>query len=267
MLGVRFADEDIRRARRAYYGSISYIDSMVGRILETLRAIGAQDDTAIIFASDHGEMLGERGMWFKKHFFEPSLKVPLLLKAPWISPQRVQELVSLVDLLPTFMGLAQGAGWQSPVEPLEGMDLCTLLEGNSGATDRAVFAEYLAESTPAPLLMIRRGPFKYIWSSVDPVLLFDLENDPHEQVNLATLAEYSDVLARFEVEALQKWDSEAMSREIVRSQRQRRLIMEVQRSGKEVRWNHDESAEDDVLWYRGKGSYNEWAFAYLPLEE
>ena len=72
MLNIRFDDADILTARRAYYGSISYLDAKIGTLLDTLERTGQRDNTVIVFTSDHGEMLGERGMWFKKHFYEPS---------------------------------------------------------------------------------------------------------------------------------------------------------------------------------------------------
>ena len=136
------------------------------------RAIGASQNTAIVFTSDHGDMLGERGMWFKKHFFEPSLRVPLFLAGPSIKPQRVSELASLVDLLPTFCGLANGGDWKGAIEPLEGVDLTALLDQGNQSPRRTIFAEYLAEATLAPIFMIRRGRHKFISSSKDPALLF-----------------------------------------------------------------------------------------------
>ena len=153
MLDSRFADEDIARARRAYYGSISYLDAMIGQVLDTLNATGRSENTAIIFTSDHGEMLGERGMWFKKHFFEPALRVPLIMMGPGITPGRVSTPASLVDLLPTFMGLAQGSGWQSPVESLDGIDLTTFI-ATPAESERPIYAEYLAEATTSPILML-----------------------------------------------------------------------------------------------------------------
>ena len=266
MLNTRFADEDIARARRAYYGSISYIDAMLGRILDTLQATGAAENTAIIFTSDHGEMLGERGMWFKKHFYEPALRVPLILHAPWIEPQRVREFASLVDLVPTFMGLATGSGWKSPVEPLEGVDLTGLLGNGGGAPQRTIHAEYLAEATKAPILMLRRGDLKYISSTEDPPLLFNLADDPNERVNLATLEDHVDLVRELEEEVRNKWDSAALSAEIIESQRRRALILSGYKTGGAPRWNHDEDEQDQVIWYRGQGSYNEWAFAHLPVK-
>ncbi|MEM6696232.1 MAG: choline-sulfatase [Pseudomonadota bacterium] len=266
MLDVSFAEDDIRRARRAYYGSISYIDAMVGRILETLEAIGRTDDTVIVFTSDHGEMLGERGMWFKKHFFEAALRIPLIIKMPGRGPERIETPVSLVDLLPTFMGLAEGSGWRSSVEHLDGEDLTTLLDA-APEPDRPVFAEYLAEATTAPIFMIRRGRFKFIGSKADPPLLFDLDADPDERRDLASDPDYAPVLRQFSSEVSQKWDEDALTDRIVKSQKRRRLIVQGYGKARPPRWNHDEYSTDEVLWYRGEGGYNEWAFAHLPVTQ
>lgn len=261
MLDATFADSDIARARRAYYGAISYLDSMIGRVLDALEAAGLRESTAIVFASDHGEMLGERGMWFKKHFFEPSLRIPLILRLPGAAPRRVATPASLVDLLPTFMGLAEGRGWSSEVEPLDGEDLLALIE-EAPDPERPVYAEYLAEATPAPILMIRRGRHKFVWSSEDPPLLYDLAEDPRELSNLADSPGHAGVVARFRAEVARKWDNGALSESVRLSQRRRRLVMA---AGDKPRWNHGEAPADKVLWYRGQGSYNDWAFAYLPV--
>lgn len=260
MLGIEFSDEDVQRAVRAYYGSISYIDSMVARVLEALRATGADKDTAIIFTSDHGEMLGERGMWFKKHFFEKALRVPLILHTPWIAPQRVSELTSLVDLVPTFNALA---GVADAVEPLEGQALTGLLDRGNPAPARTVYAEYLAEATPVPIFMVRRGRFKFLSSSYDGEMLFDLEADPDERKNLVQSEAHRDTLAGFRAEVAAKWDEAALTRDIVLSQQRRALVREAMGQGQKLRWNHHESETDQVLWYRGEQGYNEWAFKYI----
>ncbi|MBY6058037.1 choline-sulfatase [Leisingera daeponensis] len=260
MLGIEFNDEDVQRAIRAYYGSISYIDSMVARVLDALRATGADKNTAIIFTSDHGEMLGERGMWFKKHFFEKALRVPLILSAPWIMPQRVSELTSLVDLVPTFNAIAS---IENEVEPLEGVALTSLLDRGNPAPERTVYAEYLAEATPVPIFMIRRGNFKFLSSSHDGEMLFDLEADPDERTNLALSPGHQETVAGFRDEVAEKWNEAALTRDIVRSQRRRALVREAMGQGQKQRWNHHESETDQVLWYRGEQGYSEWAFKYI----
>lgn len=264
MLNVRFSDEDIRRARRAYYGSISYLDELIGRVLAALEGTGQADNTVIVFTSDHGEMLGERGMWFKKHFFEPSLHVPLIVKAPGVPASRCQTAVSLVDLLPTFMGFASGGAWRSDVEDLDGDDIMPFLQAEQ--LDRTVCCEYLAEATTAPIFMLNRGSLKFIHSEADPPLLFDLDADPDERRNLATDPAWAEVVAQFTSEVQQRWDSADLSEQIRLSQRRRRLINAGYAHGERPRWNHGEDPGTDVIWYRGEGSYNAWAFDYLPIE-
>jgi choline-sulfatase len=238
---------------------------MIGQLFKTLDAIGKAKDTAIIFTSDHGEMLGERGMWFKKHFYERALQVPLLMKLPGQTPMRVSTPASLVDLLPTFMGIATGDAWHSEVENLEGHDL-TQTVGAAPEPDRPVFAEYLAEATPTPILMIRKGTYKFIYSRIDPVLLFDLANDPNERNNIANDPSQLDRVVEFEKLVAKKWNIDTLTADIVESQKRRRLIVEGYKNGVKPRWNHAEEATDEVIWYRGEGGYNEWAFSFLPVK-
>lgn len=262
ILDHEFDEAEVRRAIRAYYGSISYVDGLIGKVLAALKATGQDRNTAIVFTSDHGEMLGERGLWFKKSFYEPSARIPLILSAPWIPAGRVEELVSLVDLLPTFMGLATGAGWDGAVETIEGTDLTTLLDDPGPA--RTVYCEYLAEAVTAPIFMIRRGPYKFISSSTDPVLLFDVEADPDERRNLADDPEHAALVAEFAAEVLAKWNEPELTGRILLSQRRRRLIREAMK-GAPTRWNHDERPGEPTRWYRS-GGYNEWALSYLAAD-
>ena len=96
----------MRRARHAYYAAISYADERIGEVLGALAESGLRDDTIVLFTADHGEMLGERGLWYKMAFFEPSARVPLIVSAPGrIAPGRVAEPVSLLDLAPTLLEL------------------------------------------------------------------------------------------------------------------------------------------------------------------
>ena len=288
MFGVTFKEEDIQRARRAYYGSVSYIDSLITRLLAALKDTGVDQSTAIVFTSDHGDMLGERGLWFKKHFYEHSLRVPLILNAPWIKPQRIRELVSLVDLLPTFNGLAAGKPWMGEEKELAGMDLTSLLV-NGGTPppgtappgypveeppfrepqfgDRTVYAEYLAEATPVPMFMIRRGQYKFFTSACDGNFLYNLAQDPNERNNLAGMPEYQAEVEDFSREVDEKWDATRLTQQILKSQRRRSMILAATRSGTEVRWNHNEEPGQSVPWYRGHGGYNQWAFEYTPVEE
>lgn len=99
-------DTDYRRARRGYYGMISYVDSLFGRLMGALDDSGFSHNTVIVFASDHGDMIGERGMWFKKTLFEPAIRVPLIVARPKGLAWRVSMPANLVDIFPTLCDLA-----------------------------------------------------------------------------------------------------------------------------------------------------------------
>ena len=262
MLDADFSEEELRTARRAYFGSLSYTDMLIGLVLDALKDAGFAENTAIVFTSDHGDFLGERGLWFKKHFYDPSLKVPLFVTAPWIAPGRASTLASLVDLLPTFNGLAQGSPWQDRTLPLEGADLTGIL--SAPQPERAIYAEYLAEAAEAPICMIRRGRYKFVTCETDGHLLFDMVSDPDERVNLAEDPAHAERLAGFAAEAAAKWDVPGLTAVIKASQQRRLLIRDAAAQGEPVCWNHGERPGEDVPWYRGKQGYNEWAFDYLP---
>ncbi len=259
--GGEVPEADIMRARRAYYGMVSYIDDQVGTLLAALEASGLADNTVIVITSDHGEMLGERGLWFKKTFFEPALRVPLILHAPGrMEPGRVATLASLVDLLPTFASIASDGRWDGAVEPLDGADLTVL--GADG--DRAVHAELLCEGIKAPIFMIRRGRFKFITGGEDPDLLFDVESDPDERRNLAGDPAHAQTVAAFAAEAATLWDQEALSQQIVLSQRRRLLVRAAHDRGARPAWDFQAPDTTEDRWFRGDGNYNDWAFDFLP---
>ncbi|MCE3250565.1 MAG: choline-sulfatase, partial [Geminicoccaceae bacterium] len=179
---IEITSDDVRRARRAYYGAISYVDDWVGRLVATLGEFGLADDTVVLFTSDHGDLLGERGLWYKMCFFEWAVRVPLIVSAPGrFARRRVAAPVSLVDLLPTLLDLA-GARDIAAIEP-DGASLLPALEG-SELGERTVLGEYLAEGALAPIFMIRRGVWKFVGSEPDPPLLYDLERDPLDPAGL-----------------------------------------------------------------------------------
>ena len=104
---VDISVDDIYRARRAYYGNVSYIDEWVGRLFATLEECNLQHNTTVLITSDHGDMLGEYGLWYKMSFREWSCRIPLIMWQPqhW-KPHRVTQAVSQVDILPTLLGIA-----------------------------------------------------------------------------------------------------------------------------------------------------------------
>ncbi len=259
MFNTVFDEADINRARRAYFGSISFLDCQIGKILKSLSDNNMANETVVIFTSDHGDMLGERGLWFKKHFFEPSIRVPLFISMPNQPAKRIANPVSLVDLLPTLMGLVEGHDWSSTVEKLDGANLIRWINGDA-EPNRAIYAEYLAESTTSPILMVLQEPYKFIWSNEDPYLLYDLEKDPNELTSIAHTPEYESLVNSFVEEIQQTWDPSLLHEKIIQSQRRRHKIRNAQAIGNKPRWNHGEKTGEQVLWYRGEQGYNDWAF-------
>ena len=173
----------VRAARHAYYAMVSYVDDKVGRLMETLAACGFADDTVVVFTADHGEMLGERGMFYKQCFFEPSVRVPLIVHAPTrFAARRVAAPVSLVDLLPTLLDLADtNVAWP---EPTDGASLVPKLRGEA-PVPRRVISEYTDMGVIAPCRMVRDGRYKYLYTHGHPAQLFDLSDDPLELSNRA----------------------------------------------------------------------------------
>lgn len=171
-----------RHPGRPYDGEISEVDEQVGRLLEALRHQGLDGKTVVAVAADHGEGLGEHGeLTHGLLLYEPTLHVPLLLRAPWaVKPRVVEAPVSLVDLAPTLAGLL---GRPFP-GTLDGRDLSkTLLAGGEPAPEE-VYAEtrYPATFGWSPLSALRRRDLKYI--SAPAPELYDLRRDPREATNL-----------------------------------------------------------------------------------
>ncbi len=237
MNGVQITTEQVRAARRAYYGAISYVDDHVGKLINLLRETGRLDDTVVILTSDHGEMLGERGLWYKMNFFEGSARVPLVVTAPpRFEAGRVSSPVTTMDLLPTLVGLAQDGDVSGIVGPLDGQSLVPLLAGEPSGRD-TVTAEYLAEGAIAPIVMVRRGDAKLIHSPADPDQLFDLSVDPLERNNLVDEPAHADLLADLRAEVAARWDLPKIDREVRESQQRRIAVMKALGNGVQAPWD------------------------------
>lgn len=228
----------VRAARHAYYGAVSYVDDQVGALLATLGEVGLAGDTIVFVLADHGEMLGERGLWYKMSFFEGACRVPLLVAAPGrFAPRRVRAAVSLIDLLPTLAALADAGREPGFATPIEGRSLIPHLESGEGHDE--ALGEYLAEGAVAPMVMIRRAPHKFIHSPADPDQLYDLERDPDERYNLATDPAHAPLVARFRAEVAARWDLGRLHAEVIASQRRRRLVARALNEGARTAWDYD----------------------------
>ena len=248
-------ETDVLRMRRAYCAMTSYVDAKVGKLLEALDDIGAADDTMIVFTSDHGDLLGERGMFFKMSFFEWSLRVPLILRAPFASaPRRVQANVTLLDLFPTLLEAAGDGALPELAAPIDGRSLAPLAFA-AGAPDwpDLVRAEYTAEGARAPQLMVRKGSYKLIAGHGDPPMLFDLGTDPDERRNLAHDPSSAGTRAELEAIVAETWDVEALDRAVRESQAARRLVGAALGAGARAPWDYQPTRDASRLYFRALG--------------
>lgn len=226
-------EANIRDARHAYYAAISYVDDQVGLVLGTLGECGLVDQTVTMVTADHGEMLGERGLWYKMSFFENACRIPLIVHAPGrFAPARVAAAVSSVDILPTLADLAGAAEMSVPVD---GRSLLAHLNGADGHDE--VFGEYMGEGAIAPIVMIRRGAYKFIHCPADPDQLYDLHTDPDEHTNLAADPDHAVLVAEFRAEVSRRWDLDAVHADVLASQARRRFINEALRQGRYQPWD------------------------------
>ncbi len=226
-------DDHIRRARRAYFANISYLDDKIGDVLDVLDRTG--QEAAVVFASDHGDMLGERGLWYKMSFLEGSSRVPLMIAAPQMTPGRVEAAVSNIDICPTLCALA-GVSMEEVMPWTTGESLVPL--GQGAERTSPVMMEYAAEASYAPMIALREGRWKYTNCALDPEQLFDLQADPHELQNLARDKGHAATLERFRIMAAARWDLEAFDADVRRSQARRWVVYEALREGGYYPWDY-----------------------------
>ncbi|MBT5773035.1 MAG: choline-sulfatase [Dehalococcoidia bacterium] len=255
-------EEVLRRARHGYYAAISYVDSKIAELMETLKRSGLSDDTIVIFTADHGDMMGERGLFYKKTFFEWSARVPLLVHAPGrFAPRRVGAPVSLVDLLATLQEL--GGGASEEVLETDGSSLVGLMEGRDEGPP-LVAGEYLSEGVFEPTFMLRMGQYKLLYSEVDPPVLFDLVDDPLELIDLSGSSEHAEILAELSARASDLWDAKAIKAGIVADQNQRRLVERAHEVGRHPAWDYQPFVDASQQWVRrGKWTVEVEAEAHL----
>jgi choline-sulfatase len=262
--GTQISSEQVRAARHAYYGSVSYVDDQFGMLLLTLRQAKLADNTVVLVLADHGDMLGERGLWYKMSFFEPACRIPLIVHAPGrFAPARVRGCASLVDILPTLVDLAQAEARPSTTLALAGASLVPALEGSEAPGE--ALGEYLAEGALAPLVMIRRGAYKFIHSAVDPDQLFNLRDDPDELVNLAARPECAATIALFRAEVARRWDLTVLNAAVLQSQQRRHMVYSALRKGRFTPWDFQPLRDASRLYIRNDQELNDLeAMARFP---
>ena len=233
----RITDEHVRNARHAYYGMISYLDDQLDALRKAVDEAGFGDNTLWVMTSDHGEMLGEHGLWYKMHFFEHAVRVPLVLKGPGIPARRLESNVSLVDMLPTLLDYATDGAPPELAAPVDGRSMLPGLAGDSEDAGNTVIAEYLAEGTLEPMLMLRDGRYKHMRCPGDAARLYDVVADPQERRNLSGDPEFARLESDFQARADGHWDREAVKAAVIASQKRRHFTYEALQVGAIRSWD------------------------------
>ena len=208
-----------RRARAAYYALCSFVDAHVGRVMAALTESGLEDQTLVIYTSDHGEMLGDHELWWKSAMYEPCVGIPLLMRGPAVSPDTIIDTpVSLLDVTAT---IADAVGVQKPSHWWGQSLLPAARKEQPLPADRAVFSEYHAHGVSHAIFMLRKGRFKYVHYVGSPAQLFDLEQDPHEMDNLALKPQFQSVARELQDELRSLADLERLDEQAHRDQEMR----------------------------------------------
>jgi len=215
-----FTDDDmVRRALTAYFGLVSFLDNNVGLIMNAVRDLGLSDDTRIIYSSDHGDNLGARGFWGKSTMYEESAGIPLIFAGSDVPKNAVCDTpVTLVDLFPTIL---EGVGELPHVDDQElpGESLFAIANGSKRKAN--ILSEYHAAGAATGSYMTRVGQYKLMYYVGMEPMLFDLELDPEELVNIATNPAYQDVLQQCEIELRKLVDPEAADHSAKDAQRKK----------------------------------------------
>ncbi len=240
-------DSEVLRARAAYWGMVYRVDQWMGQLFQILDEFEQTENTLVIYTSDHGDMLGEHGLWWKHTFYEESVKVPLIMSWPGRLPQgmRCPHIMSGVDVTATLLDLMgapalPNASGRSIIQPL--------LNPRHSNWDDVAFSEYcshlFAPEGGCFQRMIRRGPWKLIYYYGQPCQLFNLEEDPEELADRASDPGCSRLLGELKEEVLQGWDPQAIARTMDELNADNSILQKWARNTNvqdAIRWNLDPS--------------------------
>lgn len=238
-------DAEAERSRTAYYALARRMDLHVGMVLERLAELGLDENTLVVYASDHGDHIAERGLWWKHTMYDDSVKVPLVMRWPGRIPKsgRRSENVSLLDVAATFI---DGAG-AAPLPNSSARSLLDLASGNAPDWGDTVYSEYCASPDEAYSggrwtlqRMVRAGHWKYIHHIGFPDQLFDLKTDPDEVCDLAADPRYQEILQSLRTKALADWDADSIMTAMARRSDDRAMLRQ---------WAAATQPEDALRWH------------------
>jgi choline-sulfatase len=189
-------DDTVRKAVATYYGMVTYVDRQAGIVLDALDAAGLRENTRIIYTDDHGDTMGDHGLFFKHSMYEGSVGVPLILAGPDIPAGKVvDDEVSLLDIFPTVLE-CMGAAPKPEDAGLPGISLLEWAKEDKLPMHRPMFAEYHNVGSDHASFMIRQGDYKLIYYVNDEPQMFNLKEDPDELRDLAHDPAYADILKK-----------------------------------------------------------------------
>jgi len=228
--GLNQADAaDGARARAAYWALVTEMDAMIGRILDRLEETGLNENTLIVYSSDHGDHVGERGLWWKHTFYDEAVKVPAILSWPGTLPEgrRSDRVVSLMDLAQTMIEALGG----TPLPQADGRSFLNQLHDPDAPWTDEVMAEYCTDHIPAwtggeavRQRMIRQGPWKLTYYRGYRPQLFNLADDPDEVHDLAPDPAHAGVVDAMVERVLDGWDPDEIDRRL-RLRRERKDLL------------------------------------------
>lgn len=238
---------EVMRARTAYWALVTRLDTLIGQILDSLERADLTDSTMVVYTADHGEQVGERGLWWKQTFYEDSVKVPAIVSWPGVIPagQRVERVISQLDLNATMLeaGRAQTLPFSHGRSVVKLTDIPTAEDWEDIA-----FSEYCTEpNDPAhsdgdrtwQQRMVRSGDWKLMLFANMPSMLFNLREDPDELNDLAGDPVAAEVLDELTQLAQDGWNPEAIEADIRRKSAEQEVITD---------WAKHVMPEDQYRW-------------------
>ena len=226
------SEEETRRARAAYWALVARMDAMIGQILQALRANDLEENTLIVYSSDHGEQVGEHGLWWKQTFYEDSAKVPAILSWPGQLPEGIHcdRVVSALDLNATMLEALSCP----PLPHSRGRSLLPLLHDPEGSQwEDVAFSEFCLDAAgaggPFPeegvfQRMVRRDEWKLNYYHGQPCQLFNLAEDPRETRDLAADPAFRKIAADLQAEVLDEWDPEWIAARMAALRQDRQIL-------------------------------------------
>jgi choline-sulfatase len=215
-----FDEDRVKIAKTGYFGLCSFLDDNIGKIMAAIEKTGLSENTRIVYTSDHGDCLGNRGIWAKSVMYEESVAIPMIMAGPDIPEDKtVSTPVSLVDGYPTII---EGAGERLSQEEqaLPGQSLIEIAQGNF-RNDKVVFSEYHDGGSITGTFMIRTGRWKYVYHVGYSPQLFDLDSDPLERTDLGMDPAYGEVLSGCDAKLREIVDPEIANEMAFNDQRQK----------------------------------------------